>query len=300
MSSIIPQWLHTPPWSCLFSMQLQSIDWSTWQCIAGNTQFCLLERIPQQIQSSSTFLSLQVQSFIACLLSQHVLSSVFSLNCLIQFLHLIDIESADVHCVGCSQYNLHVYCLDEIGIIEFGVCYHFYPPWYLFLNSFKHCFCSDTMSLFNSKEWIDFVFIWVHGFHSSLQHPKTFSVHHLSMFKYHFHTLRYSIAGSSVVTGLYNDLVDMFNALWLSWCTFRLSTNRLLFFSWCNCLALPFCIHSYVGVVYIMVFRWYKMQLGSSYHLVGAHTISVSINLSSFLYHSRSPISFFISSSTLW
>ena len=54
--------------------------------VAGDT--CLLVRIPQRLQSYFDFLSLQVQSFITCLLSQHVLSWEFSLNCLIQFLKL--------------------------------------------------------------------------------------------------------------------------------------------------------------------------------------------------------------------
>ena len=54
--------------------------------VAGDT--CLLVRIPHRLQSYFDFLSLQVQSFITCLLSQHVLSWEFSLNCLIQFLKL--------------------------------------------------------------------------------------------------------------------------------------------------------------------------------------------------------------------
>ena len=78
--------------------------------VAGDTQSCVLVHIQQRLQSSSIFLSLQVQSFIACLLSRHVLSSEFPLNCLIQFLQLTDTEFSDVHCPGCDRYYLHVYC----------------------------------------------------------------------------------------------------------------------------------------------------------------------------------------------
>ena len=60
--------------SCSFN---PLIDWLGH--VLDDTQSCL----PQRLQSSFAFLSLQVQSFIACLLSQHVLSLKLSLNCLI-------------------------------------------------------------------------------------------------------------------------------------------------------------------------------------------------------------------------
>ena len=55
-----------------------------------------------------------------------------------------------------------------------------------------------------------------------------------------------------------------------------------VFFLRNDCLGLPFCIHGHAEVVYILVFRWYKIHLGSSYHLVETHIISVSIDMSSF------------------
>ena len=83
------------------------------------------------------------------------------------------------------------------------------------------------MNLFNSHKFIDFVFIWVCGLYSFLQYLNDFSSHHLAMFEYDFRTLQHSIAGSRVVAGLYNHLVAIFNALWLSWYTLTLSTNSL-------------------------------------------------------------------------
>ena len=69
-----------------------------------------------------------------------------------------------------------------------------------------------------------------------------------------------------------------------------------VFFSRYDCLARLFCIHDYVGVVYIPIFHLYKIQLKSSYHLVRTHTISISIDLSSFHHPSISPIWYSISS----
>ena len=132
-----------------------------------------------------------------------------SLYHLIQLLQLTNIESADVHCVGCHRYNVHVYFPDEISIINLAICYHFHPLPYLFLHSFEHCFRSDIISLFNSQEFIYFAFIWVRGLHSFLQHLKAFSSHHLVLHEYEFRTLQHSIAGSGVMAGLNIDLADI-------------------------------------------------------------------------------------------
>ena len=192
-SSPIPQRLYSPAWSPFFYMQLQSIDWLTWSC--SRRHAVSLPCTYPSVTSVLFHLSLSSGTIVhSCLFSQHVFSLEFSLNCLTQFLQLINIESADVRCVGCNRYNLHVYYLDEIGITEFGVCYHFYPLWYFFLLSFKHLFRSDTISLFNSKEFIDFIFIWVHGIHSFVQQL---------------------------------NLLTFFSTLWVSWYTFRSLTNRL-------------------------------------------------------------------------
>ena len=112
-------------------------------------------------------------------------------------------------------------------LASFTVCYHFQPLRYLFLHSFKHCFRSNTISLFNSQKFIDFVFIWVYGLHSLPQNLKNFFSHHLVMFEYDFHTLWHS--KQALVSWLACTMISLtfFNTLWYSWYTFRLSTNRL-------------------------------------------------------------------------
>ena len=206
-SSPIPQRLHSPLWLSLFSMQLQSISWSTWSCSRRHAVFSLCKHP----SATSVLFRLSLSSgtivhHLPAFPSQHVLSLEFYLNHLIQFLQLNIIDSADFHCVGCNRYNLQFIALIRLASLSsvFAIIFTLFDT-----SSFKHHFRSDTMNLFHSQEFIDFVFIWVHGLHSFFQHLKTFSSHHLAMFEYGFRKLWHSIAGSGVVAGFYNDLVDI-------------------------------------------------------------------------------------------
>ena len=95
--------------------------------VAGDTQSCLLYVSLSDFSPLSPFCLIRYNRSSLARFPNNVLSSEFSLNCLIRFLQLTDTEAADVHCIGSNRYNLHVYCLAEIGIIEFGVYYHFHP-----------------------------------------------------------------------------------------------------------------------------------------------------------------------------
>ena len=113
-------------------------------------------QFPLKAQSHSNFLHRLHQFYSDYILFLDCLSFLCSFNPSIDQLGHVagDTQSC---LVGCNWYNLHVYCLDEIGAIEFSVCCHFHPLQYLFLHSFNHSFCSDATSLFNPQEFIDFV-----------------------------------------------------------------------------------------------------------------------------------------------
>ena len=89
------------------------------------------------------------------------------------------------------------------------------------------------------------------------------------MSKCDFRTLRHSIA-VSWLSWLACKMISLafFNALWLSWYTFRSSTNRpcVLF-----TIQLPGSLILYPWLCWSSIhtgIRWYKIQLGNSYHIV--------------------------------
>ena len=117
---------------------------------------CQVLSISPQSASHSNFLHRLHQFYNDYILLLDCLSFLCSFNPSIDQLGHVagDTQSC---LVGCNWYNLHVYSLDEIGVIEFSVCCHFHPLQYLFLHSFNHSFCLDATSLFNPQEFIDFV-----------------------------------------------------------------------------------------------------------------------------------------------
>ena len=118
-SSPIPQRLHSPLWLSLFSMQLQSISWSTWPCSRRHAVFSLCKHP----SATSVLFRLSLSSgtivhHLPAFPSQHVLSLEFYLNHLIQFLQLNIIDSADFHCVGCNRYNLQFIALIRLASLS--------------------------------------------------------------------------------------------------------------------------------------------------------------------------------------